>query len=191
MKRIGLFGGTFNPIHQGHLKAAQAMLAQCDLQQVIFIPAYLSPHKGPEALIAPEHRLAMLRLALEPFPQFEVSSIEIDRGEVSYSVDTVRHFVQKYEAQAQLYFLLGEDNLALLSTWKEFEALNTFVQWVVVNRPGSHQSKSPFSIQRVTMDDFVLSSTTIRDNLLKGRSVANMLPEKVYRYIQEHHLYQA
>ncbi len=134
--RIGLFGGTFNPIHNGHLSIASEVLEKLALDKVIFIPAGDPPHKKNEDLVPAVHRLEMVRLAVAPYDQFEVSSVEMERSGPSYSVDTVRGFRKTLGEGPELFFLVGIDAFREVMTWKDPRTLFSLCHFVVISRPG-------------------------------------------------------
>ncbi|MFQ5875106.1 MAG: nicotinate-nucleotide adenylyltransferase [Dehalococcoidia bacterium] len=141
MMRIGLMGGTFNPIHLGHLISANETIALFGLEQVLVIPCALPPHKEHHQLIDARHRLAMASLATAPNPRLAASSMEIDRGGESYSIDTINTLKGAAEEEQELYFIMGVDAFSEIATWKEVEGLLTSCHFVVTNRPGYHDSQ--------------------------------------------------
>jgi len=136
MKRIGILGGTFNPIHIGHLAIAEWSYEKLKLDKVIFVPTYLPPHKSSRGVIDAKTRYKMVELAIKDNPHFEISDFEIKKGGKSYSIDTVRYFSEKFNKDTKLYFIIGEDCLSTLHKWKEIEKLVSLASFVVVNRPG-------------------------------------------------------
>src|SRR5262245_36257544 len=136
MKAVALFGGTFNPIHYGHLVVAEEIRTRYNLDKVVFIPAHQPPHKEPADLLDPRTRLVMVHLATVSNPCFEVSPVEIDRGGKSYSIDTVRHFKNLYGEKVQLYFIVGADMLMELASWRNVEEVLKICKFIAVSRPG-------------------------------------------------------
>ena len=212
-KRVGLFGGTFNPIHSGHLRGAEEVREAFRLQKVIFIPAAIPPHKGTEEVIEAKHRLEMVRLATATNPFFSTTDIELLRPERSYSIDTLRYFNEKH--QEALFFILGRDAFMEIETWKEFQNLFSLCNFIVMTRPGSPKalSSSPFPealapllrydreakgwmhtsghivyFKEITVLD--ISSTKIRELIEKGESVRYLIPSEVEAYIQKKGLYK-
>lgn len=212
-KKVGLFGGTFNPIHFGHLRGAEEVREAFELEEVIFIPASLPPHKVSEEIAEARYRLEMVRLAISENPFFTLSDIEIKRPGKSYSIDTIRHFKENY--LWKLYFILGSDAFEEIETWKEYSTLFTLCDFIVMVRPGlelhSFTSRLPTSLRdqfrpggdrgqwvhssghflffkEITFLD--ISSTKIRENIAQGRSVRYLLPPEVESYIKECGLYQ-
>ncbi|MDX1532260.1 MAG: nicotinate-nucleotide adenylyltransferase [Rhodothermales bacterium] len=191
-RRLGLFGGSFNPPHLAHLAVAEAAREQADLDRVLWLPAATSPFKQGEALPAPEHRLAMTRLAVEGNPAFGVSDVEVRRGGVSYTVDTVRA-VQAAHPEAALFLLLGGDGLAGFRQWRAWEELLGRVRLLVYRRPGSADPPLDGALRdRVSFLDappLGLSSTYVRGLLRAGRSARYLVPDAVLRYAEAHGLY--
>ncbi len=136
LQRIGLFGGTFNPIHTGHLRIANDIRERFSLDSIIFIPAGMPPHKDKDQVINPAHRLRMAELAVEPFEYFKVSSIEVCREGFSYSIDTVRALQNELGKSAELFFITGIDAFLEIRTWKDAGALLGLCNFIVIQRPG-------------------------------------------------------
>jgi len=141
LKRIGLFGGTFNPIHRGHLKVIQEVKAAFDLDQILLIPAALPPHKESGGVADAEDRMQMIRLAVANYPiliqSVEVSDVELKRPGPSYTIDTVGHFMQALPENTHLHFILGLDAFLEIDTWKSYQDLLRLVPFIVMSRPGS------------------------------------------------------
>lgn len=201
MKKIGLFGGTFNPIHNGHLSIATQFCHQLQLDSVIFLPAGQPYHKQNQPISA-DHRLAMVQLAIESNPHFAVSDLDLIRQENTYTIDTVNIFKQHYP-QATLWWLLGMDNLQQLHTWKNWQKLVTQTHIAVANRspfswqnPPSifknwlHSAQQNHSLIFLNTKEYPISSSEIRQHLQNGEDCSAWLPEKVYQYIQQYRLYQ-
>ena len=199
--RIGILGGTFNPVHLGHLILAQSALEACDLSKVLFIPCGVPPHKNPGFLIEAKHRLAMVRAALAGDPRFEASDVEIRRPGISYAVDTVAHLRELYQG-AELVFILGSDTLGELYLWKSIYSLMTLCRFAVFCRPGfdvrtmqaaSLHIESPWAerlAEGVVMGRQIdISSSDIRYRIAEGMSIRYLVPLEVERYIAEHGLY--
>ena len=141
-ERIGLFGGTFNPIHFGHLRAAEEVQEFFHLDKIIFIPARIPPHKTEKAIVAPEHRLNMVKLAIQYNPCFEISDFEIQRNSKSYSIITIEHFQKKLGFDTSLFFLMGMDAFLEINTWKDFAQLFSLTNFIIMSRPGYHKKAS-------------------------------------------------
>jgi nicotinate-nucleotide adenylyltransferase len=171
LRRIGLFGGSFDPVHRGHIRMATLALKKCSLDTVIFIPAQQPPHKHPKQLAPACHRTAMLALATRRYKHFQLDRYELDRDGTTYSYQTVRHFARLYPA-AQLFFIMGSDSFAALHTWKNLDALLARC--------------TPIVIERTTV-----SSSDIRRRLARGLNVQKLLPPLVESYIKRKILYEA
>lgn len=196
--QVGLFGGTFDPIHIGHLIIAEEVRTRLGLDRMIFIPAGLPPHKLDQAITAPQHRLEMVRLAIADNSHFAVSRVDIDRFGPSYTVDTVRLFLDGWGAHTELYFLMGADSLVELPTWRQPDRLMRLCRIVAVGRPGYRVELAeldrllPGAANLIRMMDTPIvdiSSTDIRRRVQQGRTIRYLVPAAVERYIVEHRLY--
>lgn len=192
---IALFGGSFNPPHVAHLAVAEAAAEAAGLARVRWIPTATAPHKrGAPAVVAAEHRLAMTRLAVEGNARFAVSDLEVRRGGISYTVDTLRALGAAHPG-ADLVLLLGGDSLADLTTWREPEAILDLARLVVYRRPGFAEAGVPPEVLARTL--FVdaplldLSGTALRARIAAGRTVRYLVPDAVCAYIERHGLYRA
>lgn len=209
-RRVGLFGGTFNPIHLGHLRGAEETREAFGLEEVVFIPAALPPHKVTERILEAHHRLEMVRVATEKNPHFSTSDVELKRSGKSYSIDTIRYFRERH--QSPLFFILGRDAFVEIETWREFQNLFSLCNFVVMTRPGFQQAPSPLPasliaafrydkeagawihssghmlfFKEITFLD--ISSTKVRELMEKGESVRYLVPQEVEAYIRTHGLY--
>lgn len=189
VRRIGILGGTFNPIHAGHLVLAEQTRQRLRLEKVIFVPTYFPPHKEVKALAPAQERCHMVTKALKTNPFFEVSSLELARGGVSYSIETVKKFRSIYP-RASLYFIIGSDSLEELSTWKNIEKLNKICKFVVVRRPGYAPRRLFPNMQVIDIDTKDISSTDIRRRIRTGKSIRSLVPEEVRKYILKKKLYR-
>ena len=196
---VGILGGTFDPVHNGHLILADAAKEQLNLSVILFIPAG-QPWLKTERIITPaEHRLQMLRLALEEKPDFRISEIEIERSGPSYSVDTINALKQRLDVKDELFFILGQDSLMQLPQWHEAPELIKLCYLVAAPRPGvkkpdlkALEAEIPGITQRVMLmkePKVDISATDIRERVAKGLSVRHLVPEAVNHYIKEHKLY--
>ena len=212
-RKIGLFGGTFNPIHLGHLRGAEEIREAFDLQEVIFIPAAIPPHKAMGKMIEASHRLEMVKGAVLSNPAFSVSDVELRRSGKSYSIDTIQYFKEHYEGP--LFFIMGRDAFKEIETWKAFQDLFSLCNFIIMTRPGSsetvHPSKLPEKIRsafafdegvkdwvhvsghtlhfkKITFLD--ISSTKIRELIERGESVRYLIPAEVETYVRQHGLYR-
>ncbi len=199
MTTLGIFGGTFDPIHLGHLLAAETARDALGLDRVIFVPAGAPWHRqsAPNASVA--DRLAMARLAVSSNPVFAVSSVDADRAGPTYTVDTLRLLQQEYPA-ARLMFLMGDDALAQVPRWRTPAAMVALADLAVLSRPDS----PPFDllplralvpdidqhVRRVAMPLIGISATAIRQRVAEGRSIRYWTPDSVAAYIAEHALYR-
>ncbi len=189
-KGLGLFGGTFDPVHLGHLVVAEWLTDSLGLQKTVFIPNYRHPFGKREDITPGEVRLEMLRLALKRYPQFEISSIELDRKGISYTVDTVQYFKEKYPDE-DLYYFIGADNLKEFLSWKEPHQILRMAYLVVFNRSSSpfiepFQHKNLLYVDSPTID---ISSTHIRHRIRKNCSFRSLVPDTVYDFIINNSLY--
>ena len=185
MKKIGIFGGTFDPIHHGHLILARDALETLGLESLLFIPAALSPHKLDRQPTAPEIRLEMLRAALEDEPRFCLDAMELERPAPSYAFESMEILRQR-ESAAEFFYLVGEDNVARLPTWHRFPELSKLVQFVVLDRSGL-KTGHPYPAIRRHLD---ISATNIRNRVATGRSIRYLVPPAVEKIIQDRQLYR-
>jgi len=187
--KTGILGGTFDPVHLGHLILAQEIKEKLGLGRVIFVPAYRAPHKGKSGLLPARHRLNMLRLAVRGNPSFSVSDIELRRRGISYTIDTVNAFGRRYPAD-ELFFIAGSDLVPDLKTWKEYRSLLKAVTFVVAGRPGyPAPGKRVPGVTSVRIRTVDISAAEIRTRRKNGLQVRYFLPEAVYRYIVANRLY--
>lgn len=196
--KIALFGGTFDPIHRGHLAVAHAATEAFKLDRIHFVLADTPPHKQAKPITPYKHRLAMLEMALEGEEKFQASRIEERRAksrpEANYSIDTVRRFKQSMAKRDKLFFIIGMDSFVQLDRWKEPEALLAECEFIVVSRPG-HASKAakPVFTNKVHLLETVavdISSTQIRDTVAHGKPLEDLVPGTVAHYIKRHRLYR-
>jgi nicotinate-nucleotide adenylyltransferase len=185
LKKIGIYGGTFDPIHHAHLILAREAREQLGLMEVRFVLAAQSPDKVDQQSANAEARWEMLRVAIDGEPGFAASRIELDRPAPSYTIDTVEAF-HAAQPDAELFFLLGEDNLAGLPRWHRFETLRKLVRFVVLDRTGAAPDMGHLMIRR-RID---ISSTVIRNRVAIGQSIRYLVPEAVERIIRREKLYQ-
>ena len=210
--RIGILGGTFNPIHFGHLHIAEEVLSSCALDQVWFLPSCRPPHKQLAAEIPFAQRLAMVEAALTDYPAFSASDIEGRRGGTSYSVETLEQ-LRRDCPQHQFFFIMGLDSFQDISSWKDYPRLFELAHLVVTARPGFSGTlrqllpvaiadrfcydavskklthDTGFTLVEVTHTCRDISSTEVRQKLEAGESVAGLVPVAVIKYIKKHQLY--
>ena len=185
MLRLGLYGGSFDPIHHGHLILARQALEDLSLDRVIFIPAAESPFKPNHTNTSAKDRIAMVQLAIEGVPTFSVDPLEIERESPSYTIDTARTYRDRHPDE-ELFFLVGEDHLATLPMWNEFEELDRLVRFVILSRSDEPlKAKYPVVHRR-----FDLSATEIRNRVANDLSISYLVPECVLRYIEKKKLYR-
>jgi nicotinate-nucleotide adenylyltransferase len=208
-----LFGGTFNPIHFGHLRGAEEIWQAFRLDEVIFIPSSIPPHKVTEKVIEAKHRLEMVNLATSDNPHFSTSDLELSRPGRSFSIDTLRFFRERHEGT--FFFILGGDAFAEIETWKDFQNLFSLGHFIVMARPGSQKDVSSSPFPETLIPDFRydpgervwvhltghrvyfkeisfldISSTKVRELIEKGETVRYLIPAEVEAYIQKYGLYR-
>lgn len=197
-QRIGLLGGSFDPLHIGHLILAEEARDQLDLSLVYFVPAGDPPHKRDRRLAAVEHRIRMVQLAIAGNPQFQVSRVDADRPGPHYTVDLVHLIKQQIPPQAELFFLMGFDSLRDLPTWREPQKLIAACHLVALTRHETPvdwdalETKLPGVRERVTildMPELEIASHDLRARVQTGRSIRYLVPEPVCDYIGRHQLY--
>jgi nicotinate-nucleotide adenylyltransferase len=190
----GIFGGTFNPPHYGHLIVAEFIREEVGLDKIIFIPCSIPPHKQNNEYLSqiasPEHRFEMVKLAITGNKFFEVSDIEINRGGVSYTIDTVNYFVSNFPEE-KFYLLIGADQFAEFHTWRKPDEIVQKVNLIVFNRPGFVIPKTEFSrfATFITIPNIEISASTIRKRIRHGKSIKYLVPPAVEEYILANKLY--
>lgn len=212
--RLGILGGTFNPIHYGHLRAAEEIREGLNLAKIIFIPSAYPPHKKEE-VINPLKRFSMVNLAIKENPFFSVSDIELVREGKSYTIETIKYLIRKYDKKMEIFFILGIDAFLEIEAWKDYRTLFSITNFIVISRPGYEQRTmdNPFPpgvsheffydpkkkryfrkdgfdtyFQEITLLD--ISSRKIRRYVREGKSIKYLLPENVMEYIRTHKLYR-
>jgi nicotinate-nucleotide adenylyltransferase len=216
-QKLGILGGTFNPIHYGHLAAAEEVRDRLKLDRILFIPSFIPPHKQEEAVPSAVHRMEMVRLAVMGNPAFEPTDIEIRRGGRSYTIDTIEALRQVHGG-TELYFITGLDSFMEIQTWNHWERLLTLCSFVVLSRPGyrftdllkidfmkpaageiavlergerTHAMVRPgaFTVFLEMIPHYDISSTDIRRRMREGRNIKYLLPDAVETYIIKNKLY--
>lgn len=187
--KIGILGGTFNPIHLGHLILAEEAREKLGLARVIFVPAYLPPHKDNSDIAPAKERFAMVRLAIERNKYLSVSDAEIKRDGRSYTIDTIKEFTKKYP-QDELYFIIGSDLLKYLDDWKDLFEIIKMVKFIVATRPGYPLEKIPAYITTMPIRAVDVSAFEIRQAIKENRSFRYLVPEAVFKYISKKNLYK-
>ncbi len=198
--RLGVFGGTFDPIHNGHLMVAQECRDRLGMDRVLFVPARLPPHKQVRSLTAPHHRMAMVRLAIASNPGFEASSIELSRPGPSYSVDTLLQLRQHQPEDTDMFFIMGADSLNDLASWRDPAGLLANCKLVVVSRPGAPAVEParldclyPGADERVIPLQVIgldIASSDLRSRVAVGKTIRCQLPDDVIAYIESNKLYR-
>lgn len=195
--RIGLMGGTFDPVHYGHLVIAEVAREEFALDQVLWLPAGDPPHKKDYRVSNQEHRYAMVMLATASHPCFEVSRWELERSGPSYSIDTILHF-QSEQPEAQLFFITGADAILEILTWHRHQEVIRSCEFIAVTRPGyelsqlSQRLPAEYAerIAPLTAPGVDISSTDIRKRVGAGKSIRYLVPETVEAYIRKHGMYR-
>ncbi len=214
MKKIGILGGTFNPIHFGHLHIAEEIAKNCSLDEVRFIPSANPPHKAAPQVSA-EHRAHMVNLAIHNHPTFTLDDCELKREGASYTVDTLTVLRKNLGAQVGLFLIMGSDAFAYFDTWHRWQEILDYCHIVLIERPNHENTLENFSetiknfylshhknnlqdfqivpngfITTQTITPLAISSTDIRERLKNNKSVRDLLPQQVFAYIQENRLYR-
>ncbi|GAA2237731.1 nicotinate-nucleotide adenylyltransferase [Herbiconiux moechotypicola] len=190
-RRIGVMGGTFDPIHHGHLVAASEAATSFELDEVVFVPTGRPWHKEP--ISSAEHRYLMTVIATASNPRFTVSRVDIDRGGVTYTIDTLRD-LQAAHPDADLFFISGADAIAQILNWKDVDDLWSLAHFVAVSRPGHTLAISSLPRQDVSyleVPALAISSTDCRGRVGRGFPVWYLVPDGVVQYITKHHLYRS
>lgn len=201
-RSIGVLGGTFNPIHNGHLEVAGSVRQTFGLDKVLFIPSGMPPHKTDATVAEAEHRLAMVRSACACNPYFEVSGIEIDRKGYSYTVDTLGQLKEIYGSSCTIFFIVGADIIPELTTWRKFSMVFSLCEFIAVLRPGHMEEAFDLEIERLRKNYNAIihkvnapmvdvSSTMIREMVREGKPISRYVPGCVEEYINRHKLYSS
>ncbi len=187
--KIGILGGTFNPIHIGHLILAEEAREKLGLDRVIFVPAYFPPHKDTSDIADAASRLGMIKMAIKGNKYFFVSEMEIKRKGKSYTIDTIREFNRSYP-QDELYFITGSDLLSYLDEWKDLKKVISMVKFVVATRPGYPLENIPSYIKTVAIRAVDISAFEVRTCVRENKSFRYLVPDVVYSYINKVKLYK-
>ena len=198
-KRVGILGGTFDPIHVGHLMMAEAVRGEYHLDEILFIPAASPPHKQGQRITSAAHRYLMTVLATSSNPHFLVSDIEMKRPGPSYTIDTVYELRERFP-KTEFYFIIGTDVIAEIATWDRVEELLTLCQFIAASRPGQEPDLARLRrelgalgevrIHPVTTPELEISSTDIRQRVQRGASIRYIVPDAVEQYIYKEGLYR-
>lgn len=185
--KLGILGGSFNPPHIGHLVIAESVRAALRLDTILFVPSNIPPHKSNEKVVPSRHRLIMTALAIAGNPWFKLYAQEIERGGVSYTVDTLRQLHEKYP-RAGLYFIMGADLCSQFFSWKEPAEIKKLAQLVVVTRQGHGCTMK--SVIEVNMPRLEISSSFVRQCVKERKSIRYLVPDKVKKYIEQKRFYR-
>ncbi len=189
MARVGILGGTFDPPHNGHIAIARAALKELGLDKVVFIPARVPPHKTKRIIASPEDRFNMLRLAIDAYPDFEISRIELDRPGPSYTADTLER-LRAIDPEAELVLLIGTDNVSEIEGWHEPERIATLATLAAANRPGFVPGgKYADKVAYFDMPPTDISSTEVRNRIRADKPITDLVPPDVESYIIKRRLY--
>jgi len=189
-QRIGLFGGSFDPVHLGHVMVARAALEELHLDRLYIVPAAQSPFKPNQKPAAADARVQLLRLAFDGQTNCEIDTQEIERDGVSYTIDTARAYADRYSC-AELFYLIGADHVPTLPEWREAEALATMVTFVVVPRPGEPVADFPEPFRGLVLhgQPMEISASDIRQRLRDGKKIDHLTPTRVAEALKTMHLY--
>ncbi|MCX5710070.1 MAG: nicotinate-nucleotide adenylyltransferase [Candidatus Omnitrophica bacterium] len=187
--KIGILGGTFNPIHIGHLILAEEAREKLGLDKIIFVPAFLPPHKDNSGIAPARMRLDMVKLAIKGNNALTVSDIEIKRDGRSYTIDTIREFKKTF-VNDELYFIVGSDLLKYLDVWKDLNEIIKMVKFIAATRPGYPLEKIPSYISTLPIRAVDISAFEVREAIKNNRSFRYLVPEKVFEYISKKRLYK-
>lgn len=191
MQTIGIYGGTFDPIHTGHLITAQSVCEIRKLDKIIFIPSFISPHKTDRIASSPLHRINMIKLAIKGIPYFDCSDVEIKKNNISYTIDTIQSLKSFYD---NIELIIGYDNLITFHTWKEPDKILKLVKLIVLRRKvkESNQLRNKYFDKAVLVETPLIEiyGTDIRERVRYNKSINFLVPQKVMAYIYNHNLYK-
>ncbi|MFA5062644.1 MAG: nicotinate-nucleotide adenylyltransferase [Candidatus Omnitrophota bacterium] len=187
--KIGILGGTFNPVHIGHLILAEEAREKLGLDKIIFVPVNLPPHKGNQDIADAASRFKMLKLAVKGNKYFGVSDIEIKREGRSYTIDTIRVFKKKFPCD-QFYFIIGSDLLKYLDEWKDLDEISKLVKFVTATRPGYPLENIPPHFETLKIRAVDVSGFQVRQCIKENKSFRYVVPESVFNFINKKRLYR-
>lgn len=197
MRKIGIMGGTFDPIHYGHLLTAEEAFFQFHLEKVIFMPTLIPWQKEDRKVLQAEHRYNMIIIATSSNPHFEVSRLEIDRKKVSYTIDTLKELRKIYGSQTELYFITGADSILDIITWKNPDEVLEYCIFIAATRPGYNLGKlnkikglEKAKIYNMEIPALAISSTDIRRRIREDKPIRYLLPDDVIEYIKKNNFYK-
>lgn len=199
-RKIGILGGTFDPIHNGHLLLGQGAMEEMVLDKILFIPSGHPPHKDNGAISTPEHRCRMIEKAIGSNASFHISTVEVERMGYTYTVDTLTQLKEEYGKEVTFYFIVGADVIPDLLTWKDYGRVFKMCEFVAVLRPGTDKTILINEISRLRSEDAAvihtvdlplieISSRDIRRRVAEGKSIRYLVPDAVEAYIKENSLY--
>jgi nicotinate-nucleotide adenylyltransferase len=185
-KPLGILGGTFDPIHLGHIHLANEVYKQLNLQEIRFIPCYQSPFKK-RPIATDEQRLTMLKLALKNHPEFIIDNRELQRRKISYTIDTVKSLRQEF-ANTPLYLIMSADAFSKFNLWRDWQEISQLANLAVANRPGS--KKLLLNVLFINIDPLPISATKIRALISESKDASSLLPKSVWKFINQNKIYQ-
>jgi len=184
--KLGFYGGTFDPIHNGHLILAREAVETLGLDRLFFIPNAISPHKTATMPAPSDLRAEMIRLAIANEPRFDLDELELNRHGISYTIDTLITLRERFGPKAEFYYLIGEDNVSSRATWRRIDELRHMATFVVLCR-SEHSTPLPYVTLQRRID---ISATEIRKRIANGQSIRYLVPDKVHDLIIQNSLYQ-
>jgi nicotinate-nucleotide adenylyltransferase len=190
MGKIGVLGGTFNPVHNGHIYLAGEVIKKLSLDKVIFVPSKITPLRRRSEIIDSEERFKLIQLAIKDYHKFELSRLEIDKAGVSYTIDTLRALREKFGKEAELFFIAGSDLAGELNKWKDFDQILKLSNFVIVRRPNYELPPVDEDIMVIDIEAKDISSCDIRKRIKNNEDFKDLVPDVVYRYLKEKGLYR-
>lgn len=187
--KLGIYGGSFNPIHIGHLIIAEYVREHCNLDKILFIPLGTASHKNDNLLLDKNKRFDMVKVAIEDNENFLISDIELKKEKTSYTIDTLLELKKMYPND-ELYEIIGEDSAVDIELWKDYNKLLELAKFIVLKRPNYNLKKDYKNMELIDNIQIEISSTDIRNRIKNNKSTKYLLSEKVYNYIKENNLYK-
>ena len=188
--RVAMFGGTFDPVHIGHLFIADEVKTRLGYDRVVFVPTYQPPHKPDKPQASGDQRREMLRLALNGRADMVVDSWELDRAQVSYTIETVRHLYENMDVEGKLGLIIGDDLATDFDSWRDAETLLEEVDLIIAHRQGEELPEGMEAFASIDNSPMPVSSSEIRERVRSGKAFRYLVTESVYVFIREHNLYQ-
>jgi nicotinate-nucleotide adenylyltransferase len=186
---VAILGGTFNPVHLGHLNIAREVQTRLGYDCIVFVPANSPAHKQIASDVGAGHRLAMLKLAVSSHPQFCIDECELRRGGTSYTIDTVRDIRNRYDLDGKPGLIIGDDLVEDFKSWKHVDRLVAMVDLIIAHRESPEKVEIQYSARYIDNSLYPISSSEIRERLRRGKPVNGSVPPEVLRYIERHGLY--